>query len=227
MVIDKILRVIPNFIGIILIGVLNSSCKDEFKPSIPLDFEIPVNVYPQDEKISLGDTFILETKFPKVINDISGSIDHLFKIEDFEIGMGIYSLTQRDKSLIEQNGATGQMELLSQKGKITKISSEFAEIKFVELDNSIGFRTLIIPQIKGVYTLTLFQVDETYGKTKERFENDKMGGYFINKINYSVNTNGKTNYHLIFENTIPTDGKWLETAGYDYFKNGTFSFIVE
>jgi hypothetical protein len=234
-------KIIPTASCSLITAILLSSfqCSDEegvnYYDLIPVFY---INVKPDQQEISLGDTLWIKAAIPDTFNTMysnsSGeSIYWIDKYElphfDFNSKLGLRKLTGDHLSLSQQPGATQYFQFFTKVGSITNLNKESGSLNFEYANHIYTAEIGLVPTATGVFTLhfippgflDLSKILFGYGDGG----NPNQGRY--KTIIFNINLFGQNNKNLLIQHCKFTMDILPVPMNVYYVEKGTFTFEVK
>lgn len=172
-------------VTIVLITVSNCSRSDCYRE---YSFDFPVNIYPVNDTINIGDTLWIEINIANTIED--KETGEIVDISDLDLHFVMFN-SRYDNLYI--NNSIEDFDIYLTKG-VFQVSPTRSFVAF-ENTNDKNFKMAIVPKTTGGQMLSItLPADVLNGRLNL---NDECTGYYSDSTTITINNSGERNiYHL-------------------------------
>lgn len=231
--VGKFFNKVSGFSSLILLQLLPVTafkCDDEKPPLFEfMIFELPFGVTPEDDSIKVGDTLWIFSNFPDTIREYNSG--NYFKLVNFNFNfsLALFKLTNDQKSISEQPGATSSFNFIQKIGFISFFGETFNTYNMVYSQEKYISRIGIIPQTSGVFCINFLGPAKLelksvidLGKTKDGRQ--RIPSY--RNIYFTINEGLNNNFDLFKQNCRAVSIEFPIPDNIYNEQKGTFTFRV-
>ena len=169
------------------------------------EFEIPLNISPATDTVSVGQELTLTADFPDSLFDVLSQKKYYLPNFNFRNVGDMRQLTGITIKMLDQPGAMDSFEFTNNIGSISNKSSTFSDINFKYENGRYKLTIKIKPKNVGIYTFQLFH-DPTYNKLPQELAPSGPGLKRFPRIlyiRYRIN-DGNTHFNILEDNSLNT-----------------------
>jgi hypothetical protein len=200
-----------------------------------MSFIIPINITPQANEISIGDTLWVSGIFPDTLLEHHSGKYYKLPNFDFKSKLCLRQLTNKSVLISDQPGAFENFQIISKVGGMSRIGSICGDIDFEYAQEKYHYQIGLIGTSTGIYTVNFLWPIDLHGLPEEQVdlrsvidlgEENGRPRVPVYEAFYFVVNNGENNFEMFKEHCKAASIDEPSTINLFYEQKGTFTFRV-
>lgn len=225
------------FLSHLVVLLLLVGCKPEPRPEIRrLYFEVPLNVRPVAQSITLGDTLWIEADYPDSLLEIRSQQRYRIRPQDAPIET-VISFYQLTGAVERQRGFASAFTLVNKIGSISNLGSTAGFFETIHAGNIYRAKCGLVAMKRGIASITIYFSSNKMNSFRPgssipfiELGKNQEGGKIIAELGdiYYVINKGNTNFDLLRQHAkaYSLEPNAPEPAIY-YEQKSTFNVIIQ